>query len=100
MKRKEKNSKNKKNNGRAKLVIDVSGKKRISVIEYDIGKITEEEFKCLLNELSELDKAIKVTYYSSNEAIDKANSRDFWELVKLFFSRACNTKNKKTKQTI
>ena len=72
---------------RATLVLDVSGKKEISIVRYDIEKINDEEYKKLLNSLNNVNREIRSTYYASNTAIDNVNNRGFFDLVKIFFSK-------------
>lgn len=79
-------------------LIDVSNKKNITVIEYKMENLDEEELKRLLDELNELHNKIKSECYSSNIAIEKTKHRNFFDLLKLFIFNRNNQysfKNKK-----
>lgn len=67
-------------------IIDVSNKKNISVVDYNIENIDDIEYKRLLNELEDIESNIRKTYYSSNISIEQTIRRTFFDLIKLFLS--------------
>ena len=66
-------------------IIDVSNRKNILIINYDIENISDNEYKKMLNTLNNISKDIKISFYSSNITIQNTYNRTFFDLLKLFY---------------
>lgn len=66
------------------LIVDVSGKREIQIIAENNEKaVVEIELKILKKEFDEIEKNIKSMYYDNNAIVDRVESRNFFDLLKL-----------------
>lgn len=79
-----KRQKNKKKIIKDDLIVDVSGKREIQIIAENNEKaVVEIELKILKKEFDEIEKNIKSMYYDNNAIVDRVESRNFFDLLKL-----------------